>query len=1079
MCDAVWAFTKWSLLGLAVLIAGAVGVGLVFRIALLEYAAESWLTAKGVSPVHIHIVAFDTQELVLGRTRIGGSLEFDRLALAYSPAALWDGHLRSVNWQGLRAAAALRDGAPESELLEKLGIDLEAESTPPQDENAAPLPWPFDGWRFRKLSKASLQHTELTVETDIGTVRLDIPEAVAAFADRRLTADAALRLLYGESDLEFDVTAMVPESGAPEIGLTVVGGKIDEAQGRVTVDGGQLALVLDDAPLPHLDGALRFRDIAFQGTEIDEVSVSGQRQDSGDVAAKLAVRTGAALLDLTALVTDPLAENATLVFDGSATLRDVAAFYAAVPVTVRQSLALPAAPSSGRLWSVFDGRVRLGALRQAAEAPQAIDWNAWQGAAANLLISLEALQFDEAERFDLAMDIAAAVTSTGLTLNWKNPITLSAAGLPWQLLPVDLADNLRNVAQLTEPLKLTVAPPPRPVRVPLPALNLIDSAVAFELTTDERPWIAATVDAMLHLPEEGTEIGVTIAEASLDLARTRYRDLAVAVSALNVAGTASSRSADITVQGNLDVTQRLQGRRMNAVVTLDGQTFWNDGAVTYKANVCQIVRHNAIAIAGLTLTPVTWQLCPVKEAPYLAALEPGGGLSSHVSVRYSPALTLTLPAGEDTERVVTLAPGSVTLNSGFTPAGQAWRTALSASAVSATLSEPAIGGDVALALQPFRLRAAGRGASLDSVSSQVQMRITDKRRPVDIAPLNLTGTLGGKAGKLAGEFSVMDLSGNSIAAIQLAHDLGTGAGNARVGTPSWQFQPAGLQPQKWLPVLKGKVTDVAGNLQLNAAAEWTGQGFKDGSAKITVGQLGMETPFAVIGGIDGTVEFDRLLPLQTPVRQTIDIASLDVGLVLKKGRIVFNLPGNDRIYVEEAAWPFAGGRLAIEDVDAKLQTDKRAFSMVAQDIDLQQLLNDLDINGLSGTGVLSGRLPIVVQHNVAIVRKGILEAGPQGGVLRYVDKDTTSALADSHQGGALLTQALEDFHYKKLALKIDGVTSGRIDVDFNLEGANPALYDGYPVALNLSVSGALAEIARNGLASFKITDQLREQLTNQ
>ena len=49
-------------------------------------------------------------------------------------------------------------------------------------------------------------------------------------------------------------------------------------------------------------------------------------------------------------------------------------------------------------------------------------------------------------------------------------------------------------------------------------------------------------------------------------------------------------------------------------------------------------------------------------------------------------------------------------------------------------------------------------------------------------------------------------------------------------------------------------------------------------------------------------------------------------------------------------------------------------------------------------------------------------------------------------------------------------------IGMKIRGKNPNFYDGYPVELNLNVSGELDRILRRGLAGYRVPDMIREKL---
>jgi len=75
-----------------------------------------------------------------------------------------------------------------------------------------------------------------------------------------------------------------------------------------------------------------------------------------------------------------------------------------------------------------------------------------------------------------------------------------------------------------------------------------------------------------------------------------------------------------------------------------------------------------------------------------------------------------------------------------------------------------------------------------------------------------------------------------------------------------------------------------------------------------------------------------------------------------------------------------------------------------------------------------------------------------------------------------LLQALENFRYETLRLTVDGRTDAEMDVGLHIAGANPDLYDGYPIEFNLNLEGALANVLRSGLAGYQIPERIRERM---
>ena len=73
-------------------------------------------------------------------------------------------------------------------------------------------------------------------------------------------------------------------------------------------------------------------------------------------------------------------------------------------------------------------------------------------------------------------------------------------------------------------------------------------------------------------------------------------------------------------------------------------------------------------------------------------------------------------------------------------------------------------------------------------------------------------------------------------------------------------------------------------------------------------------------------------------------------------------------------------------------------------------------------------------------------------------------------------KALTDFRYDGLVLPSMVRAGGEMTLSFAIRGSNPSFYDGYPVALNLNVGGALDTILRRGLATYRIPSTVRERM---
>jgi hypothetical protein len=112
---------------------------------------------------------------------------------------------------------------------------------------------------------------------------------------------------------------------------------------------------------------------------------------------------------------------------------------------------------------------------------------------------------------------------------------------------------------------------------------------------------------------------------------------------------------------------------------------------------------------------------------------------------------------------------------------------------------------------------------------------------------------------------------------------------------------------------------------------------------------------------------------------------------------------------------------------------------------------------VSGEGRIDGRIPLVLSGESVAIDSGRLEA-EGGGVLRIASHDAAAALAQGGADANLLLQALADFHYERLSLSIDKPLRGESRLTLHTLGHNPAVLDGHPFQINVTVTTNLDKI---------------------
>lgn len=333
-----------------------------------------------------------------------------------------------------------------------------------------------------------------------------------------------------------------------------------------------------------------------------------------------------------------------------------------------------------------------------------------------------------------------------------------------------------------------------------------------------------------------------------------------------------------------------------------------------------------------------------------------------------------------------------------------------------------------------------------------------------VAPVTASG-----AGRLIGNIASFDYAlrtpdGAPLGAGRGAHDLESGSGEASFDIAELTFTPGGLQPETLTPVLRGVVDSATGVASGAAQFAWAPETLTS-SAEIALNDITFGGPTRVVSqtrGVNGNLRFSSLWPVATDGEQTITVTGVDLdALALEEGEIVFDLPGDDTLRIARAAFPWFGGRIGVYDATASFAGGGAALAPLrAESVDLKQMLEYVNVNGLSGEGLLSGVLPLVVEDGKASIEGGFLQSDGSGAI-RYQSAATDQASAAGDQAQVAF-DLLRDLRYDSLSVAINGPLDGRLSFQLRFEGDGEMAVNEQdvrvPVTYNINLDAALLEL---------------------
>ncbi|MBO6949088.1 MAG: YdbH domain-containing protein [Rhodospirillales bacterium] len=383
------------------------------------------------------------------------------------------------------------------------------------------------------------------------------------------------------------------------------------------------------------------------------------------------------------------------------------------------------------------------------------------------------------------------------------------------------------------------------------------------------------------------------------------------------------------------------------------------------------------------------------------------------------------------------------------------------------------GLDLAVATIDGNFNLEGREKLLSARVDLTGATITDARRPMRVAPLMLKGKGEYTPSSVGFKGDVGFMNGPEMA-LDARYRVSDRRGALQADLPAWSFTKGRAQPQDLFPPLKGLVTDVSGSLKAEARIGWTGSRTTS-TAKVELDEIAFGTAPAEVGGVSGTVEITDLLNLKTDQPQTLAVGLLDAGMPLRGGTVTFDLPGKDAVHIVKASWPVAGGTLELNNLNIPFDRPPDLVVANLKNLDAADLARNLDIDGLEADGALAGSIPVRITDDGPVIDDARIWSLKNGG-LKFRSKVALESLKQSGEMAELLSRALSDFRYTDLQVSMNGPLSGDITAKAKLDGANPALYDGKRIELNVSLQGALRDLLQSASVIQDLPGNIRDQV---
>ncbi len=302
---------------------------------------------------------------------------------------------------------------------------------------------------------------------------------------------------------------------------------------------------------------------------------------------------------------------------------------------------------------------------------------------------------------------------------------------------------------------------------------------------------------------------------------------------------------------------------------------------------------------------------------------------------------------------------------------------------------------------------------------------------------------------------VMKLAeGKAETPVAARYEKASGSGEMRIGPAAFAFKPGHLQPGDLNPRL-AELHKAEGALRVDGNFAYGPETGLTSGGQVAFDNLTFETAGVRIEKLNGVLDLLDLLAPRTAPGQALTAAHIVAGAALDDVEVDFSLAAEETgavVAIDEASARLAEGDLRVPGTTVRLAAESNAATVRVKSVSLARLLESLGTDNVTGTGILSGSIPLRFGRAGFAVENGTLKAESEG-VLHVRLGSAKQTLEAQGEAMRLMVAALEDFRYTVFEIEVDRPPGADLSLKIRLEGMNPAVLEGHPFRFNISLTG--------------------------
>jgi len=311
------------------------------------------------------------------------------------------------------------------------------------------------------------------------------------------------------------------------------------------------------------------------------------------------------------------------------------------------------------------------------------------------------------------------------------------------------------------------------------------------------------------------------------------------------------------------------------------------------------------------------------------------------------------------------------------------------------------------------------------------------------------------------------LKGPQIMHAHGVHSISNGKGYVSLTIPQLNFDENNIKPKDIIPSLS-ILEETSGAISGRSNITWSPAGLTT-QGNLVLSDLSIRADRLSLKDIKANLRLSSLWPPRTSTAQTIQGKEISSGIAFENPNINFSING-PTLEIHKLYADLLGGDITIQDmlIDPNAKSHKLVLGL--NHLDLTKLFDLIELEGVAGTGKMTGKLPITISNDDITLKNGLLVSdGP--GVIQFRSTKAKQALAGAGEQVELLLSVLNNFHYDKLSLTLQRELSNDAFVGLHIKGRNPEVMSGRAFNLNINLEGNVDPLLTTILEGYRLSDR--------